>query len=88
MGLKMNAETTTETMGLDHPLMTQERVLQLLPQGPRIPVPILQRLGGLLNPLTYQVTPAGELMALSSELSRLLEVEVRAAQAGLPSNGA
>jgi hypothetical protein len=67
-------------MGLDHPQMTPELAAKILPEGPRVPVPLLHRLGQLCNPMTYRALPTGELMALADEVNTLLDRQLREAQ--------
>jgi hypothetical protein len=70
-----------EVMGLDHPLMTQDLAATILPDGPRIPIPLLNQLGHLLNPFTFRTTTAGDLLAIGDALNRHLDEQLKAAQA-------
>jgi hypothetical protein len=77
---RREAEQPKEIMGLDHPKMTPQLAAKILPHGPRVPVPLLHRLGQLCNPMTYRALPNGELMALADEVNALLDRQLREAQ--------
>lgn len=76
---------STEAKGLHHPDMTPDLAMQILPEGPRVPVQLLYRLGALLNPMNYRAVTAGELMAIADEMNAALDRGLLAAQAGASS---
>jgi len=76
-----DAAATREIMGMNHPLMTPQLAQAILPEGPRVPVPLLHRVCSLLcNPVAYRETSAGDLLTLADQISTLMDRQLRAAQ--------
>jgi hypothetical protein len=56
---------------------------ELLPDGPRITFPLLERIGRLLNPQQYRGCTTWELVSIADELNAQVNVQLEAAARAL-----